>query len=759
MITKRYQEKAVEKLVKYTKEFFEEKKDKATIIFQAPTGSGKTFMMSRYIEDIIKEYEDKDDVCFLWISIGSGSLHKQSYNSLKKYFEEFPPVYLLEDEFHGGRDKIERNEVVVVNWDKINQKDEAGDWTNTLMRDSETYNFRDVLENTRKFDTKIVMIIDESHSSSNTLRAKELRDEIIKANVTIEMSATPVIDDYDTKVQVDPQDVIDEGMIKKEIIVNDNIENYLNANENADELILKSAFSKRFDLANLYKDEDIDVNPLCLIQIPNGKDAKEKQEKIEEFLAKNGVTTENGKLSIWLSDDKVNLDMLDDNDSKVEFLIFKQAIATGWDCPRAQILVKFRDKGSEVLEIQTVGRILRMPEGQHYKNDNLNKAYIYINTNEFSVKKEDYNPNIIKSLFSKRKEIYGDLKLRSYYLNRIDYGDITREVFKDLENVFCKEFNLEVGKYDFFDENKKRMSISKKINFEESTLKNELIFNKHLNSKEFDKLSGEMISSDKTLKVGYSDDDYDNLLLFLIQENLNGFAKKRSTGIMLNALRKWFAKYLGITRLTPNSHIIMRDIILSNYSIFAELLKRTTYVYKDTKKKEIANKVKEIEEWNEEWEIAKQRAYNPYSYKKYDYNLSLYEPCYLSFDSQIEQDFIKFLEKNSSKVVWWWQNGNEHMALNFGIKYNIKSTFQPDFIVSFSDGSIGIFDTKASGYQEDDNKLKSEALQKYIKEENKKGKNLWGGLVIKDKQYFRINQKDIYNSFDEKQDDWEYFNI
>ena len=99
------------------------------------------------------------------------------------------------------------------------------------------------------------------------------------------------------------------------------------------------------------------------------------------------------------------------------------------------------------------------------------------------------------------------------------------------------------------------------------------------------------------------------------------------------------------------------------------------------------------------------------------------------------------------------------MSQNFGIKYNVKSTFQPDFIVKFNNGRIGIFDTKAVGYQEDDNKLKSEALQKYIKDENEKGKNLFGGLIIKDGEYFRINQKDFYKSFKDSIEDWGYLDF
>ncbi len=96
------------------------------------------------------------------------------------------------------------------------------------------------------------------------------------------------------------------------------------------------------------------------------------------------------------------------------------------------------------------------------------------------------------------------------------------------------------------------------------------------------------------------------------------------------------------------------------------------------------------------------------------------------------------------------------MRSNFGIKYGNFSTFQPDFLVMFKDGRLGIFDTKASGDREDQNKLKAEALQRYIREENKKGKDLFGGLIIKKGQYFRINSKKEYFPFKEKQEDWEY---
>jgi type III restriction enzyme len=55
-----------------------------------------------------------------------------------------------------------------------------------------------------------------------------------------------------------------------------------------------------------------------------------------------------------LSENKTNKDLIDIQNSPVEALIFKQAIATGWDCPRAQILVMFREIKTVTFEIQTV---------------------------------------------------------------------------------------------------------------------------------------------------------------------------------------------------------------------------------------------------------------------------------------------------------------------------------------------------------------------------------------------------------------------
>jgi len=769
-ILKRYQENAVNEIVKRSKKLLREsdkkEADDRLIIFKAPTGSGKTYIMSQYIEGLVNDAK-KEDFCFLWISIGKGELHKQSYNSLKDEFNGFPPVYLLEQEFFGSRREIDKNEVVVVNWEKLRNKNrQTGEWKNVIMKDKETVNFRELIANTKETGRKIIMIIDESHSSATGERANELR-EIINADLVIEMSATPILLEgkHDKRlIKVNANDVIEEGMIKKEIIINENIDKFAKSESDSQKAILKAAWKKRLDLKEMLKKEDSDVNPLVLIQIPSGEEGREKKNIIEKIMAKMDISQDNSKLAIWLSEEKVNLEVLENNESEVEFLIFKQAIDTGWDCPRAHILVKLRDTKSKIMELQTVGRILRMPEALHYNNDRLNKAFIYTNIqpSEIDFKgKEEFIKNAIKSIFVKRDECYKPLKLRSYYRNRVDFSDLTMSFYGILEKVFCGYFEIEQNKLSF-DFIKKNTNKLKKKNVEIVNLdqREEIILNKVLDASLFDNLGDEKIEIDDIFMANLSEEDKERAFDNLIKNNLNGFAPARSMSIFQGALFGWFKKYLGIKK-RDNGLIYVQNIVLNNFEAFGKLFDKTVRAYIPTKEKEVNNRIKDLEEWNKEWEVAENRNYNQDTHKPADCKLSLYKKpsdkkAYLQLDSQVEEEFIKLIDSKKDKIKWWWQNGNEHMALNFGIKYDKgggygekASTFQPDFLVMFKNGKLGIYDTKGAGFQEDDNKLKAEVLQKYIKEENKRRKKkfLTGGIIVKEKKHFLINSDDVYVPF------------
>lgn len=293
---KKYQEKAIEQLLTLSKMYFDLEGNE-TIVLQAPTGSGKTFTMARYMLELVQNSDF--DLCFLWVSIGKGKLHKQSFKSVKREIDDTLSCALLEQEFFGSRSEINQNEVVFVNWEKIRNKDkDTGEFKNTVMKDKETINFPEVLKNTHALGRKIVLIIDESHAGATTGRAKEIRDEIIIPELTIEMSATPVLDDRNSKVEIRPTEVIEEGMIKKEIIINQDIDKIVDDEMDSERLVLESAFGKREELVKKYKEQNSNVNPLVLIQIPNSTAGDLKKESTIKFLEEKGITRDNGKLAI-----------------------------------------------------------------------------------------------------------------------------------------------------------------------------------------------------------------------------------------------------------------------------------------------------------------------------------------------------------------------------------------------------------------------------------------------------------------------------
>jgi len=757
---KNYQEEAIEELSTYSKIQLK-KNSHGTIVFQSPTGSGKTFMMSMFMQDLAKEIDD--DICFLWLSIGKGELHKQSYKSVKREIDDKITCHLLEDEFFGGREIVEQNEAVFINWEKIRTKDKkTGEYKNIAMKQNETNNFPEVLENTRKADRKIVLIIDESHAGATTERAKELRDEIIKPDLTIEMSATPVIEDSVARVTVEPNDVILEGMIKKEIIINNDIDTIFEDEMDSQRLILESAYAKREALAKKYREEGIKVNPLVLIQIPNSDAGDLKKEATMKFLEEKGITRENGRLGIYLDGDTAdkNSDELLPLDGKIEYLIFKMAIDTGWDCPRAQILVKFRETKSIVFEIQTVGRILRMPEAKHYSDEELNRAFVYTNIQSIAIKKEVYNPNIIKTLVAKRKASYKPTPIKSYYRNRIDFGDVTSSFYNVFERAFCDYFDIRYVDDSHVPDsvaiNEQKMMDKGVITqyFGEDGIPDNVI----IGTNDIDNKPN-IDSSMSLFSIPYSKEDLQIAWENIIKKNLNGFAPKRSIPTVKQAILITYRKYLHIE--SANGGIMyIQNMFVTNENILGEVISEATERYKPVHEEEV-NK-KHQGEINVNWEIEPEKNYNSETYTEIKSKLSLYQPLYVELKNgkpnQLEERFIEYLDEHDGFIEWFWKNGQEHMKTNFGIEKKDGSTFQPDFIIKFKDGRIGIFDTKAAGFNEADNEEKAIALQQFQLDEYKAGRGRFEcGLVIFEDNKFRYFDSIGYEPYKKNKNKWKVF--
>ena len=352
-----FQEKAVIKLL----DIVTDSRSKQTVIVKSPTGSGKTIILIDFIEEYLTKINSR--TAFIWLCPGKGDLEEQSRQKMRK----FASHRYTQNLFDALQNGFDAESTTFINWELVTKKG------NTAIRDSERKNLFDRIAEAHRAGTEFIVIIDEEHSN-NTAKAKTIIDAFSAKNI-IRVSATAVENKRYEYFEIDEVDVINAGLITKALYVNEGLVDGMEIG-NDYECLLDLADAKRKAIAARYKELGKTIRPLVLIQFPNGQ--PETIRAVEAKLESMGYTYDNGMVSIWMSEDKRDLpDNLTENDATPVFLLMKQAISTGWDCPRAKILVKLREGMNEGFEIQTIGRIRRMPEAKHYEDDLLDFCYVY----------------------------------------------------------------------------------------------------------------------------------------------------------------------------------------------------------------------------------------------------------------------------------------------------------------------------------------------------------------------------------------------
>lgn len=352
-----FQEKAVIKLL----DIVTDSRSRQTVIVKSPTGSGKTIILIDFIEEYLTKINSR--TAFIWLCPGKGDLEEQSRQKMRK----FAPHRYTQNLFDALQNGFDAESTTFINWELVTKKG------NTAIRDSERKNLFDRIAEAHRAGMEFIVIIDEEHSN-NTAKAKTIIDAFSARNI-IRVSATAVENKRYEYFEIDEVDVINAGLITKALYVNEGLVDGMEIS-NDYECLLDLADAKRKAIAARYKELGKTIRPLVLIQFPNGQ--PETIRAVEAKLESMGYTYDNGMVSIWMSEDKRDLpDNLTENDATPVFLLMKQAISTGWDCPRAKILVKLREGMNEGFEIQTIGRIRRMPEAKHYEDDLLDFCYVY----------------------------------------------------------------------------------------------------------------------------------------------------------------------------------------------------------------------------------------------------------------------------------------------------------------------------------------------------------------------------------------------
>ena len=349
---KEYQSDAVDDLIENCEELLDDAvtdQETKRHLFQAPTGSGKTVVCGEFV----REWMDKTNhnCSFIWVA--PNKLHNQSYNKLKKQLENTKIKCVSYDELNGSN-IIKKNHIIFFNWASINREN------NRIIIGGERGNSLDnIVKNTRKKNQRIVSFIDEGHNTAAGEQSARVRN-IINSNLEIFVTATPgnLASQCDGHTRIKRKKVVEDGMICESIFFNEDKKTAA-ATSMEPKDVLANGLTERSRLAKLYKDEQIlgkpAVNPLMLIQLPdqNQNAIANERDKIEKILKDNhNITTTNGKLAIYLSDDNTNANQttawkkvqkrnkknlddtnglpkgknISDNDSGVEVLIFNKQL-------------------------------------------------------------------------------------------------------------------------------------------------------------------------------------------------------------------------------------------------------------------------------------------------------------------------------------------------------------------------------------------------------------------------------------------------
>lgn len=652
-----FQERCIEELLTKSKLM-----EKSGIVIKSPTGSGKTLFLLEYIDRYLTDRKN-DDTVFIWFTPGAGELEEQSQKEMENRLRHREAL-LLSDVLTNG---FTAGDTVFINWEQVNKSG------NSAMTETEKKSLSDAILNAKIQGLRFIIIIDEEHLY-NTNKSKDIINKF-SADYLIRASATAKKNDNYDWFEIPEIDVINEGLITKALYINEDLQ--AGEIENEFKTLIDLADKKRKSIKGEYIKLGLDINPLILIQFPDS--STDLIIAVEEYLKELGYSYDH-EIAKWLSDkkDKINLEGITAANGEQTFLLMKQAIATGWNCPRAKILVKLREIKSEDFKIQTIGRLRRMPQSKHYDNELLDTCYLYTFDEKFKqhIKQDMSSAHEVKRI--KLKD-----KCKTFTLQKEnrdeDYSGIgQKEAYNIIEKYFIDTFKLKNP-----DVNKTILAANK---FE---MCNEILMN--INQDHIiltEQLNEDLNKIKATRKVNTH---YDGLDLRQATDNL-----KTIIGIsyadMNNILRKLFLKSRNGGKLLKLSLTEYYAFIINNRNLLKSILREATANVAIQPAMSLIPKVssfempKEILLQYDNIEDIEELLSNSY----HDYTTD----CFVT-RSNPEKLFEYYCDSNKN-VDWVFKNGDSGQEY-FSIVYlamGKQHLFYPDYIVKLKDGSIWIIETK-----------------------------------------------------------------
>ena len=385
------------------------------VSLQAPTGSGKTIIMSELIEEIFfgsERFAPQPRAVFVWLS-DSPALNAQSKDKIDLKADKIrlgQCEIISEESF--DQEFLSDGKIYFLNTQKLSKTGKLG-----KHGDGRQYTIWETLDNTaREKSDRLYFIIDEAHRGTQDKqeagKATSIMQRFIKGieakgmrpmPLVIGMSATAARFNAlvercpkctSTKVVVSAEEVRASGLLKERIIVV-YPEDAAKFNETA---VLQAATREWLDKCKHWRaytkaQHYQNVNPVFVVQAAAGKgknlsetnlslvletiekeaDRKFDEHEVVHTFSGAGDITVNGLTVHHIEPEKIA------DDRKAVVVLFKESLSTGWDCPRAETMMSYRRAEDATYIAQLLGRMVRTPLGSYVEVDGtLNEVRLFL---------------------------------------------------------------------------------------------------------------------------------------------------------------------------------------------------------------------------------------------------------------------------------------------------------------------------------------------------------------------------------------------
>lgn len=436
-----------------------------SLVLSAPTGSGKTVMAAALMELIVEGDGDHDpdpDAAFLWIT-DQPELNVQTRRKFETSSTTFKGYQLVTIDAGFHAETFDAGNLYFLNTGKLRRG------ANLVQRgEHRTYTIWDTIANTAaQRPRSFWVILDEAHkgmaeSADERDTARTIVQKFIKGSegeiplmpLVLGISATPerftnlLAGTERTNlpvVNVDPEAVRASGLLKSAITLY-----HPGEKQHADFSLLRTSAEQLKRYSEEWeeysgKEQAPSVQPVLVVQVEDAGANSVTKTNLSECLqlaedvlgplsdAGVGHAFQEGT-PVLAGDRRIRYvapaDIQEDTDLRVVF--FKRALTTGWDCPRAEVMMSFRKAVDETHIAQLVGRMVRTPLARTVSgSDFLNSVCLYLPYYD-----EDALESVIKYLTEPDPDVSFGIKVqRGENLVELKRNDAVAEAFAAAETL------------------------------------------------------------------------------------------------------------------------------------------------------------------------------------------------------------------------------------------------------------------------------------------------------------------------------------